>query len=217
MPPKAKFTREEIVAAAVDVIREKGLEAITAQEMGRRLGSSTRPLFTYFSTLEELRAAAAAQARRIYNGYAEEGLSMTPAFKGFGMAYIRFAREEPSLFRLLFMRKADPADLADVLDREGHLPLIRKTVMETFRLDRAQADWLYENLWIYAHGLAAFCASGAVQVTEEAVAFLEARGFHKARHDVANKTIDTGSSRINIMVSPSGFILSVSQHIKDRD
>ncbi len=52
---------------------------------------------------------------------------------------------------------------------------------------------------------------------EEAVAFLEARGFHKARHDTANKTIDTGSSRINIMVSPSGFILSVSQHIKDRD
>ena len=52
---------------------------------------------------------------------------------------------------------------------------------------------------------------------EEAVAFLEARGFHKARHATANKTIDTGSSKINIMVSPSGFILSVSQHIKDRD
>ena len=52
---------------------------------------------------------------------------------------------------------------------------------------------------------------------EEAIAFLEARGFHKARHAVANKTIDTGSSRFNIMVSPSGFILAVSQHIKDHD
>ena len=52
---------------------------------------------------------------------------------------------------------------------------------------------------------------------DEAVAFLEARGFHKARHAVANKTIDTGSSKINIMVSPSGFIFSVSQHIKDHD
>ena len=52
---------------------------------------------------------------------------------------------------------------------------------------------------------------------DEAVAFLEARGFHKARHAVANKTIDTGSSKINIMVSPSGFILSVSQHIRDHD
>ena len=52
---------------------------------------------------------------------------------------------------------------------------------------------------------------------EEAIAFLEARGFHKARHAVANKTIDTGSSMFNIMVSDSGFIFAVSQHIKDRN
>ena len=51
---------------------------------------------------------------------------------------------------------------------------------------------------------------------EEAIAFLEARGFHKARPAVANKTIDTGSSMFNIMVSASGFIFAVSQHIKDR-
>ena len=52
---------------------------------------------------------------------------------------------------------------------------------------------------------------------DEAIAFLEARGFHKARHAAAHDTIDTGSSRINIMVSASGFILAVSQHIKDQD
>jgi hypothetical protein len=50
---------------------------------------------------------------------------------------------------------------------------------------------------------------------EEAIEFLEARGFHKARHAVANKTIDTGSSKFNIMVSASGYIFAVSQHIKD--
>ena len=49
---------------------------------------------------------------------------------------------------------------------------------------------------------------------EEAIAFLEARGFHKARHEAANETVDTGSSKFNIMVSESGFILAVSQHIK---
>ena len=52
---------------------------------------------------------------------------------------------------------------------------------------------------------------------EEAIEFLEERGFHKARHEVANKTIDTGSSRFNIMVSPSGTIFAVSQHRKDND
>ena len=49
---------------------------------------------------------------------------------------------------------------------------------------------------------------------DETVAFLEKQGFHKARHEAANETIDTGSSRINVMVAPSGFIFSVSQHIK---
>ena len=44
---------------------------------------------------------------------------------------------------------------------------------------------------------------------------LEERGFHKARHEAANETVDTGSSHFNIMVSASGFILAVSQHIKE--
>lgn len=52
---------------------------------------------------------------------------------------------------------------------------------------------------------------------DEAIALLESRGFHKARHEAAKDTVDTGNSRFNIMVSPSGFILAVSQHIKDRD
>lgn len=52
---------------------------------------------------------------------------------------------------------------------------------------------------------------------EEAIALLEAHGFHKARHAVANKTIDTGSSVFNIMVSPTGYIFAVSEHLKDRD
>ena len=49
---------------------------------------------------------------------------------------------------------------------------------------------------------------------EEAIGFLEARGLHKARHEAAHETVDTGSSRFNIMVSPTGTIFSVSQHIK---
>ena len=57
MPPKAKFTRQEIIDAAVDIARRAPLEAVTAQELASVLGTSTRPVFTYFRTLEEVRAA----------------------------------------------------------------------------------------------------------------------------------------------------------------
>lgn len=166
MPPKAKFTREDIVRAALDIIRERNAESITAQAIAEKLGTSTRPMFNYFRTLGELRAAAAEQARALYNSYAERGLAMTPAFKGFAMEYIRFAMDEPSLFRLLFMRKASAESVATFLDREGHLEKILDAVTETFRITRAEAMWLYESMWIYAHGMAALCASEVMRFTE---------------------------------------------------
>ena len=52
---------------------------------------------------------------------------------------------------------------------------------------------------------------------EEATELLKGRGFRMARHEAAKETVDTGSSKFNIMVSPSGFIFAVSQHMKDND
>lgn len=50
---------------------------------------------------------------------------------------------------------------------------------------------------------------------QEAIEFLESRGFHKARHEAAKNTVDTGSSKFNIMVSSTGYIIAVSEHNKD--
>ena len=50
---------------------------------------------------------------------------------------------------------------------------------------------------------------------EEAFEFFKAHGFRMARHEAASETIDTGSSKLNIMVSPTGAIFAVSQHTKD--
>ena len=108
MPPKAKFTRQEIIDAAVDIARRAPLEAVTAQKLASVLGTSTRPVFTYFRTLEEVRAAVVEEAGKIYGRYVERGLSMNPPFKGYGMETIRFAREEPNLFRLLFCAGETP-------------------------------------------------------------------------------------------------------------
>ena len=51
MPPKAKFTPEEILRAALDITREHGIGAVTARELGNRLGSSARPIFTVFKSI----------------------------------------------------------------------------------------------------------------------------------------------------------------------
>lgn len=167
MPPKAKFTRQEIIDAAVDIARRAPLEAVTAQELASVLGTSTRPVFTYFRTLEEVRAAVVEEAGKIYGRYVERGLSMNPPFKGYGMETIRFAREEPNLFRLLFLRRRDTAEFPPT---ENHSANIRRAIRETFSLTDAQADELHRHLWIYVHGLCTLIVTGVndVQDTEAA-------------------------------------------------
>ena len=88
---------------------------------------------------------------------------------------------------------------------EGNVTDIRMKDANGFHVDVSQGSGEWTMIRVNVDNL------------EEAIAFFEARGFHKARHAVANKTIDTGSSKFNIMVSPSGFILAVSQHIKDHE
>ena len=107
MPPKYKFTREEMIDAAVRVTRIKGIDAVTARDIADELGVSTQPIFTCFHTMEEAKREIRCAAERIYRGYAERGLGMPIPFYGFGMQYIRFAREEPELYKLLFLTPAE--------------------------------------------------------------------------------------------------------------
>lgn len=66
MPPKAKFTREEIIEGAFQIARTEGFDKITARELGKRLQSSARPVFTVFESMEEVKMEVIARAKEVY-------------------------------------------------------------------------------------------------------------------------------------------------------
>ena len=171
MPPQAKFTKEKVLDMAFCIMREKGIDTVTARELGRRLGSSARPIFTVFENMEEVKALVVLQAKKLYGRYVEEGLKNQIPFKGVGIAYIRFAMEEPLLFQLLFMKP--PGDARDI---SGILPVIDdnyndilRSVQEPYGLDRAQAERIYQHLWTYTHGIATMSATGLCRYTMEQI------------------------------------------------
>lgn len=171
MPPKARFTKEEIISAALALVREKGAEALTARTLGARLGSSAQPVFTVFGSMEEVWRAVRAAARAVYATYVEEGLTEQPPFKGVGTQYIRFAIREPRLFSLLFMTGREEApDISGILPAiEDHYERILASISESYRLSRADAERLYRHLWIYTHGIATLCVAGMCQFTAEQI------------------------------------------------
>lgn len=167
MPPSAKFTKEQIIAAALEIAREEDFSHITARTLGKKLGSSACPIFTVFENMEEVRQGVLAAARAVYRGYVERGLQESIAFKGVGTQYIRFAMEEPKLFQLLFMQEQEnPKDFDSVLPvlEESYEEILR-SITEGYGLEKTRADWLYRHLWIYTHGIASLCATKMCRFT----------------------------------------------------
>mgnify|MGYP000156520642 CR=1 FL=1 len=171
MPPKSKFTREQITQAALNIVREQGLEGLTARALGKRLGSSACPIFTVFENMEEVQQAVLEAAGACYREYVERGLSEKLAFKGGGTQYILFAVEEPRLFQILFMsgRTGRP-------DFENVLPLIDESyeqillsITAGYGLQETAAERLYRHLWIYTHGIAALCVTQTCCFTGEEI------------------------------------------------
>lgn len=176
-PPKAKFTRDEIIEKALDIVHTEGIDRLTSRELGAQLGSSARPIFTVFESMDEVKLEVIRHARELYRQYVDRGLKARLAFQGVGVAYITFALEEPKLFQLLFMNAQttkDDAGEAVSVNVSQILPLIDdsyekilRSVQEPYGLDRQTADRLYQHLWIYTHGIAAMCATRLCNYTME--------------------------------------------------
>ncbi|MDO4371831.1 MAG: TetR-like C-terminal domain-containing protein [Clostridia bacterium] len=156
MAPRNKFTREEMIEAALRVVRAKGADALTAKTMADALGTSTQPVFTAFGSMDGVRAEVYAAAMRVYDRYTGEGLREPVPFLGVGKQYLRFAREEPELYRLLFLSREGSA-----MKSMQHLQaIVRPTLMEIYRITAAEADLYFRDLWIAVHGLATLIVTG---------------------------------------------------------
>ena len=106
MPPKIKVTKDDIINAAVEIVRNSGAQAINARTIASTLNCSTQPVFSNFATMDELRLAVVEKADILCQAYMQREVECGefPAYKANGMAYIRFAKEEKELFKLLYMR-----------------------------------------------------------------------------------------------------------------
>ncbi|MCH5165958.1 MAG: WHG domain-containing protein [Clostridiales bacterium] len=171
MPPKSKFTKEEIVAVALDVAENDGIGALTARTLGSALGSSARPIFTVFNSMEEVMSEVIRAAKELYARYVDEGLHERLAFKGVGKAYIRFAAEHPKLFTLLFMSEAEKIpDLSSVLYViDGSAEKILGSIVSEYGLERQAAQKLYLNMFIYTHGIAVLIATKVCEFSADEI------------------------------------------------
>lgn len=177
MPPKAKFTRKEIVDAAFVIARQEGLDAITARRLGSDLGSSARPIFSVFSSMDEVIEETKARCVELFNSYIQRGLQKG-GFKGSGRDYIQFAIDEPVLFREMFMRHDyTTTELGAAMASDDNFTSVIDKITEIYGVSRENAQFIYQYMFIVSHGIATLCASKMCKFTEEEIDQLLTVGF----------------------------------------
>ena len=170
MPAKIKATKEMIVDAAFAVARETGAENINARTVSERLNCSTQPVMYHFATIEELKRAAYEKADIYHSEYLMNTENRQKgAMLGIGMNYIRFATEEPHLFRFLFQSDFfNGSTLLELIDAEELSPVL-SAMQNALGVDIKQTKKIFLTVFLFAHGYASIIANNALKYDEELI------------------------------------------------
>ena len=169
MPPKVKVTQDQIILAAMDIVRESGIEALNARALAKQLDCSIQPIFKNFETMGSLKQALLVEAQKIYDAYTQKGMENPNPFLGIGLGYIQFAQEEKNLFKLLFMtNEFKQTSLIQIIKDDENQEVV-KLVAQLSGLSLVLSEQLFIDVWLITHGIASMCATNDIELSLDEV------------------------------------------------
>lgn len=167
MPPKAKITKQMIIDAAFEIIRELGVESVNARTLAKRLECSTQPVMYHFSSVEEIKREAYKKADEYHSRCLMDirECEYEPMVQ-IGLSYVRFAATEKNLFKFLFQSDHFSTQTLDGLaDSEEIRPLIEMTA-QMQGIDFERAKLLFVTRFLTMHGIASMLANNSMVYDE---------------------------------------------------
>ncbi len=169
MPPRAKITKEMVIDAAFEVTRAEGAENVNARTVSQKLGCSTQPVMYHFATIKDMKKAVYAKLDWFHTEYLMNVNPQEDVMLGIGLNYIRFAVEEPNLFRFLFQSGfAVENSLLEMIDSEELTPVI-SAMQEAMNLNMEQTKDVFITLALLVHGYASIIVNNALEYDEELI------------------------------------------------
>lgn len=181
MPPKAKITKEMVTEAAFEIARADGAAQINARTVSQKLGCSTQPVMYHFAKIEDMRRAAYQKADWYHTGYLMNVDEQCEDFLlGIGLNYIRFAIEEPNLFRFLFQSGyAAENSLLEMIESEELKPLLL-AMREASGMNEKQMKEVFITIALFAHGYASIIANNSLEYDEAVISAHLERAYRGA-------------------------------------
>jgi AcrR family transcriptional regulator len=159
MPPKVKYSREDVIKAAVELVEEKGQAELTARGVAGKLGSSTAPVYHYFATMDELALEVINETKKMLLDYTSRPYTER-RFLNMGTGVTMFACEHSRLYRALLLEGDNYRDtIHEVLD------ILESEMGKDPRFESWSADdrhVLMQKMWTFTHGLASLICVGLI-------------------------------------------------------
>jgi len=167
MPAKKIIYKENVIKAALELIRRNGENALNARALAKILNCSTQPIYSAFKNMEELENEVRQSASKVLDEYivSEITSGRYEGNKAIGMGYVRFADEEKSLYRFLFMRKPSKQSAINVELTEKSVGFI----INNNHISKTHAERFFGEIWMFCHGMASLIAAENLEFDEESV------------------------------------------------
>lgn len=165
MPPTVRFTRDAVLHAACQLMRREGMEALNARAIAKELGGSTQPIFRLFTNMEDLHRELILYVARQFQAHAEEDMAQSDSpYIQLCTTYLLYSRDEPELFKLLFMRdRVSEGQYSD----QTNFDLVFNIIKKETPLDDETALRFFERTWLFIHGLAVCIATKYIPCQDE--------------------------------------------------
>lgn len=165
MPPTVRFTRDAVLHAACQLMRREGMEALNARAIAKELGGSTQPIFRLFTNMEDLHRELILYVARQFQAHAEADMAQSDSpYIQLCTTYLLYGRDEPELFKLLFMRdRVSEGEYSDQTNFDLGFNIIKKETP----LDDETALRFFERTWLFIHGLAVCIATKYIPCQDE--------------------------------------------------
>ena len=179
MARKESVTRKILSEGAFELLKEQGMEMLTARKLAGYIGCSTQPIFRIYSSMDDLADEMFIKASEYYENYCinysrtnsipfvDIALCYLSFFKQVGMRMILFAKEEPNLFKLLFMSKHnEEVTMYNLLNgKEGGFVI--RELRRIPNLDMNYAEVIFMKVFVFMHGIACMVTNGEFDLTDD--------------------------------------------------
>jgi AcrR family transcriptional regulator len=165
--PKQRITKEMVMDAAFQLLREGGEEQVLVKSIAAALSCSVQPIYSYCENMDALRQEISEMAADFMRNYIGEHLNKENPFESTGKAYISFAKEEPHLFKSYFLRKRSGINSFDDLYAAEAEKNMAAYLAKTLGISESSAKKLHMNMIVYNMGLSFMMISAGCNLSEQ--------------------------------------------------